>query len=116
MRDGGEDPAAALKALKATEPNSPAFSEMNLNMMGYGLLEAGKIEKAIAVLTWTAEAYPKSANVQDSLAEAFEKAGRAKESRAASEKVLALLVADPALNEQSKEQLRKAAKERIARK
>jgi uncharacterized protein len=47
-----------------------------LNQMGYQLLFEGKPEEAIAVFKTNVERYPASANVYDSLAEAYEQGGR----------------------------------------
>jgi predicted alpha/beta superfamily hydrolase len=53
-----------------------AVPENLVNEIGYRLLLADKTEEAIAVFKSNVERYPQSANVYDSLAEAFEKAGR----------------------------------------
>src|SRR5262249_3673184 len=47
-----------------------------MNQMGYQAMGAGKMDEAIAVLKSTVERYPNSANVYDSLAEAYEKGGK----------------------------------------
>jgi uncharacterized protein len=47
-----------------------------INQMGYQLLFDGKAEEAIAVLKTNVERYPMSANVYDSLAEAYERDGK----------------------------------------
>ena len=47
-----------------------------INQMGYQLLGQGKPEEAIAVFKTNVERYPMSANVYDSLAEAYERGGR----------------------------------------
>jgi uncharacterized protein len=47
-----------------------------INQMGYQFLFDGKPEEAIAVLKANVERYPGSANVYDSLAEAYERGGR----------------------------------------
>lgn len=44
-----------------------------VNGLGYQLLQAGKLEEAIAIFKRNTELYPRSANVYDSLAEAYEK-------------------------------------------
>jgi Tfp pilus assembly protein PilF len=44
--------------------------------MGYQFLSDGKPEEAIAVFKANVERYPNSANVYDSLAEAYERGGR----------------------------------------
>ena len=47
-----------------------------INQMGYTFLANGKREEAIAVFQLNIERYPESANVYDSLAEAYERGGR----------------------------------------
>jgi predicted alpha/beta superfamily hydrolase len=47
-----------------------------LNQMGYQFLAQGKPEEAISVFKANVERYPGSANVYDSLAEAYERGGR----------------------------------------
>jgi hypothetical protein len=47
-----------------------------VNQLGYQSLFAGKAEEAIAIFKSNVERYPGSANVYDSLAEAYEKEGR----------------------------------------
>ena len=46
-------------------------SEASLNALGYRLLGMKKVPEAIAIFKLNAEAYPRSANVYDSLAEAY---------------------------------------------
>jgi hypothetical protein len=50
--------------------------ELLMNNLGYQLLGAGKMDEAIAVFKSNVERYPNSANVYDSLAEAYEKTGK----------------------------------------
>jgi predicted alpha/beta superfamily hydrolase len=50
--------------------------EQLINQLGYQLMFAGKADEAIAVFKANVERYPGSANVYDSLAEAYEKGGR----------------------------------------
>jgi tetratricopeptide (TPR) repeat protein len=47
-----------------------------MNNLGYQLMGAGKMDDAIAVFKSNVERYPHSANVYDSLAEAYEKTGK----------------------------------------
>jgi tetratricopeptide (TPR) repeat protein len=47
-----------------------------INLIGYQHLAQGGTEEAIAVFKTNIERYPASANVYDSLAEAYEKSGR----------------------------------------
>jgi predicted alpha/beta superfamily hydrolase len=50
--------------------------ELLVNQLGYQLLGAGKADEAVAAFKANIERYPQSANVYDSLAEAYEKTGR----------------------------------------
>jgi uncharacterized protein len=50
--------------------------EFLMNNLGYQLMGAGKTDEAIAVFKSNVERYPHSANVYDSLAEAYEKSGK----------------------------------------
>lgn len=47
-----------------------------VNQIGYQLMAGGRLEEAIAVFKTNVERYPESANVYDSLAEAYETSGR----------------------------------------
>ena len=69
---------AALKQYKPAIKARPAayfIDERELNELGYALLQAGKISEAIEVFIMNCEAFPKSANVWDSLGEAYWAAG-----------------------------------------
>ena len=66
-------PAAIIKYhdLKKNNSNDYNFKESQLNSFGYQLLQVGKIDQAIALLKLNTETYPESANVYDSLGEAY---------------------------------------------
>jgi Tfp pilus assembly protein PilF len=65
-----------LPALKAERRKYVFFSEASFNDLGYRYLAADKRNEAIAVLRLNVEAYPASANVFDSLGEAYMKNGQ----------------------------------------
>ena len=50
-------------------------AEAQVNRLGYALLSEGRLEPAVAVLRLNAQAFPASANVHDSLGEAYAAAG-----------------------------------------
>jgi len=50
--------------------------EAMVNQLGYQSLQAGKADEAIAIFKRNVERYPESANVYDSLAEAYETTGK----------------------------------------
>jgi tetratricopeptide (TPR) repeat protein len=69
-----EDTAALIRLLKTLRQNNPdaaLVSEDNINNLGYGLMDRKLFPQAVAVLRFNAEEFPKSANVWDSLADAY---------------------------------------------
>jgi CubicO group peptidase (beta-lactamase class C family) len=76
VRNQGVDAAVAqYKERKAAKSSHYDFNENVLNQLGYDLQEKDRVSDAITVLKLNAEEYPKSANVYDSLGEAYAKAG-----------------------------------------
>ncbi len=76
--------------LRAANSSQYNFDEGQLNSLGYGLIKAHKFKEAIGVLQLNVEAYPKSANVHDSLGEAYIDDGDRELAIAEYEKSLAL--------------------------
>jgi CubicO group peptidase (beta-lactamase class C family) len=76
MNHGADATVLQYRELKRTKPNDYDFDERALNQIGYQLLGLGRNADAITILKLNAEEYPKSANVYDSLAEAYEKDGQ----------------------------------------
>lgn len=79
------------------------FGEGSLNVFGYTLLESNDTSGAIQVFKLNAETFPDSANVWDSLAEGYLKAGDVKKAQENCEKALNL---DPA-NQTARDELKK---------
>jgi CubicO group peptidase (beta-lactamase class C family) len=74
VRTAGVDAAVRLfREMRAGD--AQAFRERDLNWLGYELMNAGRTREAIEFLRANAEAFPDSANVHDSLAEAVMKIG-----------------------------------------
>lgn len=91
LRDAGIDKALErYRELKAAPPADCRFSEQSFNLLGYRLLGQGKTAAALAIFRLNAEAYPASANVYDSLGEAYLKAGDPAKARENYEKSLQL--------------------------
>ncbi len=72
---GVEAAVAQYHHLKAAEPATYNFDQRELNALGYTLVRAHHLEDAIRIFQLNVEAYPRSSNVYDSLAEAFLDAG-----------------------------------------
>jgi CubicO group peptidase (beta-lactamase class C family) len=76
VRRGVEAGVAQYHELKRSDPDGYDFAEQRLNRLGYMLLERKRTADAIAIFRLNVEEYPKSGNVYDSLAEAYEKDGQ----------------------------------------
>ena len=63
--------AEGYKKIKSEKPNNVVVSETRLNDLGYSLLQQKKVAEAITVFKVNVDLYPQSANVYDSLAEAY---------------------------------------------
>jgi uncharacterized membrane protein len=76
IASGGIDTAVKqYHNLKAASPSTYNFDEAELNVLGYQLIRNNKLKEAVAILQLNVEAYPQSANVYDSLGEAYMDAG-----------------------------------------
>jgi predicted alpha/beta superfamily hydrolase/TolA-binding protein len=74
-KNGIEAGLKKYREIKSDSENKLYFDENEFNAMGYRLMGKGKIEEAIEVFELNVELYPDSANVYDSLAEAYMKSG-----------------------------------------
>lgn len=70
-----KDVASAIREYRALKASPAAseydFGEMELNRIGYQLLQMKKVEEAIEIFKLNVEVYPQSANVYDSLGEGY---------------------------------------------
>ncbi|PYQ28096.1 MAG: serine hydrolase [Acidobacteria bacterium] len=62
---------ARVRELKAKSPDVYDFSEPEINRLGYTLLQRGRVTDAVDVFRLNVEEHPESANVYDSLGEAY---------------------------------------------
>lgn len=70
-QDGFERAVELYSESRAGDPQQPIFSENFLNQLGYRLINQNRLAQAIEIFKLNVEAYPSSANVYDSLAEAY---------------------------------------------
>ncbi len=84
--------AAATPAANAEEGQR---REAAINRLGYKLLWRNRVKEALAVFEWNAAAFPQSANVYDSLAEAQARAGESAKALANYKRVLELDAMSP---------------------
>jgi CubicO group peptidase (beta-lactamase class C family) len=74
---GGTDAVLAkYDALESSGDATAKLPEFVLNALGYEALESGQTEDAVRLFARNVRAYPQSANVYDSLGEAYAKAGK----------------------------------------
>jgi len=112
-------PGDALKAAemfhKARKKDAKAlfFPEPVMNLLGYARLQSGDKQDAVELFKLNVEAYPASANAQDSLSDGYLALGQKDLALAADEKCLELLPADPAPAD-FKAQLKAAAEKKVA--
>jgi len=72
IASSGIDAAAKQYSdLKAAAPGTYNFDENELNNLGYQLIRANKFKEAIRIFQINVEAFPKSGNTYDSLAESY---------------------------------------------
>ena len=75
LQRGATPAIAEYERLQREQPGQFAFGEAEINRLGYELLQKDKSADAIAVFEYNAKTFPSSANVWDSLAEAYMRSG-----------------------------------------
>jgi CubicO group peptidase (beta-lactamase class C family) len=72
IAESGIEAAVALyRDLKVKSAATYNFAEPELNVLGYRLMQTGKIKEALEIFKLNVEAYPQGFNTYDSLAEAY---------------------------------------------
>ncbi len=89
-RDGAEAMEAAFRAAPTQGDDAYDVSEGALNSLGYSLFRKGLKAPAVRVFEWNAASHPGSANVHDSLGEAYLGVGRREDARRSYERALSL--------------------------
>jgi dienelactone hydrolase len=89
------------------------FPEAELNQFGYQVLQEGRAKEAVVIFQMNADEYPASANVYDSLSDAYLADGNHEKALAMAEKALAALDKDTQAPEAFKQQIRESAEGKI---
>jgi dienelactone hydrolase len=98
---------------KKRDPNVFLFPEFAVNALGYERLQTDKAAEAVEIFKINVAAYPASANVYDSLGDAYVAAGNRELAIQASRKALQVLDATPNLDEQFRKLLRESAEGKL---
>jgi dienelactone hydrolase len=115
-----EEPGGAAKVSQVLEqarrkdPQAELFSESIVNYMGYEHLQGGDTRGAIEILKLNAEAHPRSANVHDSLADAYLAGGQKDLARQNAQRALELLPGDSSIqDEKLRAGIRQSAEDKL---
>lgn len=111
---GGPAKAAQLYAdARKRDAKAIMFSEAVMNRLGYEHLQDGDIKGAVALMKLNAAAYPNSANVYDSLSDAYLADGQKDLARQNAKKALELLPSDTIDPEDRRKAIKEAAEEKL---
>ena len=113
---GPRGAARATKMLvqaRKKDPNVSLFPESVVNLLGYDHLQKGDTKEAIAIFKLNEIAYPRSANVYDSLADAYVADHQDKLALQYSEKCLDVLKENPPADEVLAKNVRNSAEAKI---
>jgi hypothetical protein len=102
-----------LEDSRKHDPKAILFSEAMVNVMGYEHILSGDIKGAVEIMKLNAAAYPNSANVYDSLSDAYLADGQKDLARQNAKKALELLPSDTADNEERRNGIRASAEQKL---
>jgi len=112
---GGATPAGQFfHDARKRDPDALVFAELPVNLLGYDRLQSGAKEDAIGLFKLNTEAYPASANAEDSLSDGYLAEGKNDLALAAEQKCVELLPGDPS-SADFKAALGKAAQDKITK-
>jgi dienelactone hydrolase len=112
-----DDVGAAVQLFhdeRKRNPNAILFPEAALNLLGYQLLQDGRIRQAVELFELNTEAYPASANTYDSLGDAYLADGQNGLALQASQKAIEMLASDKSTDDR-KQAIRASAEQKIAK-
>jgi dienelactone hydrolase len=98
---------------KKKDPNVFLFPESSINFLGYQRIQEGKTKEAIEILKINELAYPRSANVYDSLGDAYLADHQNELALQYSEKALKMLAENPQGNAGGMQGIRQSAEDKI---
>lgn len=112
--DGGSKAREMYKEAMRNDPNAVLFSEQLLNRIGYEhLQQQGDTKGAITFFEINVMRYPNSANVYDSLGDAYMVDGQKELARQNSKKALELLSKDTSINPALRDGIKTSAEQKL---
>jgi pimeloyl-ACP methyl ester carboxylesterase len=102
-----------LAAARRKDPRAVIFPESVVNLMGYDHLQSGDTKGALDIMRLNAAAYPESANVYDSLSDAYLAAGNNEQARHNAKKALERLDTDTTVPEPRRAAIRESAQQKL---
>ena len=110
---GAEKAAQQLAAARQKDPKAKLFDEGLVNAIGYEHLQEGDNKGAIEILKLNANAFPDSANVYDSLSDAYLADGQKDLARENAKKALQMLATDTSVNEDFRKGIQESAEGKL---
>lgn len=114
QRNAAANATRLFRDARQRDPTVVLFPEFVLNQLAYARLQGGDTDDAVELFKLNVEAYPTSANAQDSLADGYAARGQDDLALAAEQKCLELLPADK-IDDRTKAALRQAAEQKLAK-
>jgi tetratricopeptide (TPR) repeat protein len=102
-----------LEKARKDDPNASLFPESPVNLLGYERLQKGAAKEAIEILKLNEIAYPRSANVYDSLGDAYLADHQDKLALDYSEKCLKVLAENPPADAERAKAIRASAEDKV---
>ena len=110
---GASKVAEKLAEARKRDPKATLFSEGIVNVIGYEHIQSGDAKGALEILKLNATAYPASANVYDSLSDAYLADGQKDLAREYAQKTLEKLATDSTTSEERQKLIRESAEQKL---
>lgn len=111
--DGAGQVAQKLAQVRKQDPKAVLFAEATVNIMGYEHMLAGDAKGAVEILKLNVQAFPDSANVYDSLSDAYLADGQKDLALENAKKALELLASDTKAPEAMRNAIRESAEQKL---
>jgi dienelactone hydrolase len=110
---GPEKAADQLTAARKKDPKAKLWDEGLVNIIGYEHMQEGDNKGAIAILKLNVSAFPNSANVYDSLSDAYLADGQKDLARENAKKALEILPMDSSLSDEYRKGMKENAENKL---